>query len=182
MAKKNILSESMLILRNPTLVCGGWVLRRCGPCELSLFCSWLTSCLCLLIGSSSRSGPSVYKVAAPSFYPGSFWVGRARGGDTRQITRTSHTTSLSCEAGRGEQAFSWFINEIFVLFYSWPTLWGRWSQSSSFCGLQQKVKQHSFCFLENNGLRHGHCQPQPGQNGGEGDGQNHEVPDFFAKV
>ena len=79
MAKKNILSESMLILRNPTLVCGGWVLRRCGPCELSRFCSWLTSCRCLLIGSSSRSGPSVYKVAATSFYPGSFWVGRGPG-------------------------------------------------------------------------------------------------------
>ena len=158
MAKKNILSESMLILRNPTLVCGGWVLRRCGPCELSRFCSWLTSCLCLLIGSSSRSGPSVYKVAAPSFYPGSSRVGRG--------------------PGRGYKADNPHLS------YNITLMWSRkrWSQSSSFCGLQQKVKQHSFCFLENNGLRHGHCQPQPGQNGGEGDGQNHEVPDFFAKV
>ena len=68
----------MSILRNPTSV---WrqVLRRCGPCELSRFCSWLTSCRCLLIGSSSRSGPSVYKVAAPGFYPSSSRVGRGPG-------------------------------------------------------------------------------------------------------
>ena len=85
LAKKNTLSEYcvfirvlMLILRKPTSL---WrqVLRRCGPCELSRFCSWLTSCRCLLIGSSSRSSPSVYKVAAPGFYPSSSRVGRGPG-------------------------------------------------------------------------------------------------------
>ena len=145
------------------------------------------SCLCfaadwLLAGVCwSDQAPDQVRVfikwPLPVFTPAASELAGARGGDTRQITRTSHTTSLSCEAGRGEQAFSWFINEIFVLFYSWPTLWGRWSQSSSFCGLQQKVKQHSFCFLENNGLRHGHWQAQPCQ-GGEGDGQDHGVPAF----
>ena len=89
------ITVSMSILRNPTSV---WrqVLRRCGPCELSRFCSWLTSCRCLLIGSSSRSGPSVYKVAAPGFYPGSR-VGRGPGRGSAADNPHPDTTSLSCE-------------------------------------------------------------------------------------
>ena len=38
-----------------------------------------------------------------------------------------------------------------------------------------------FLAQDNNGLCHGHPQAQPGQVGGEGDGQNHGVPDFFCQ-
>ena len=38
-----------------------------------------------------------------------------------------------------------------------------------------------FLAQDNNGLCHGHPQAQPGQVGGEGDGQDHGVPDFFCQ-
>ena len=46
----------------------------------------------------------------------------------------------------------------------------------------QKVKQHRFWLWDHNGLHHEHWQDQPDQLGGEGDGRDYEVPDFFPKV